>query len=183
MESLKTLYETVLAIYNTTSSVANFIGTLTGWFGFGPLLALVGLLFFFKIYQSVLPGSRLTNFILSFASLTALWLTWNLNYYKDYHLPVLARTYGSIFFLGAVLFCFDWLLRFCGRTLYRLIRKNRVSLNNTLAIYEKIDELTLVMKQRLKQQDISGAKKALEELQQTFHNLANRHPQRTSTLP
>lgn len=160
--------QTIHAIYDTLVAMKDFIKILTGWFGFGPIVALIGLLFFFKIFQSIFPTGRIINFIFSFCAFTALWLTWNMNYYKSFEILTVIRIYGFIFLNAAALYLIYWLLQRVGHFIYRFVKNRKLTAENILLLYEKIDETALIMKQKLKLRDISGASASLDELRESF---------------
>jgi hypothetical protein len=156
--------KTIGAIYDTLSAMTGFIKSLTAWFGFGPVVVLIFLLFFFKLFQSLLGAGRIVSLFFSFISLTALWLTWNLSYYEEYKIFEMIKIYGFIFLHLLAVFALYKFLSWSGKYIYRAVRNRRRNPYSTLEIYEKIDENITVVKTHIRNHDNAAAANILNEL-------------------
>ncbi|MDH4199582.1 MAG: hypothetical protein OEV66_04295 [Spirochaetia bacterium] len=155
------MINTVHAIYETINSMAGFLKVLSDWFGFAPIIVLMGLLFFFKLFQSLFPGAHFINMIFSFASFTALWSTWNLNYYHNFHLLSMMRIYSLIFLhIISIVILFN-VLKFFGKIVHKKFFMKPYSLHDTIIIYDLIDETARAVKQQIRE---GNRKEALRKL-------------------
>lgn len=163
---------TIRAIYETVTAIAGFIQSVTGWFGFGTLTVLFGLLFFYKLFQSLFPTGRRLNYFFSFVVFTALWLTWNKNYYHDFQWLRVVKIYALLFSYALGFYLVFRALSFFGEKISGLFRrKTKLSVQNTLEVYDAIDETSRLMKQNIKTGNASAAIDCLKSLQSTMENL------------
>ncbi len=158
------------AISKTIGSVIDFFTALTAWLGFPTIAVLFGFLFCYKIFQALFPSERLTNLLLALLAFSALWITWNLNYYREPRLLNIGKTYG---FIGLHIIAF-YLIHDALRRAVILIRSRYFSKSpsreDTLRLFEIVDHATTQMKEHLKNGEIEKAAGAANTLQQTLTN-------------
>jgi len=162
-ESIKSMYEAMAAMTESLSAILGFIGSLLSWFGFSTLMVLFGLLLFYKIFNMFFPVDRVLNFVFALLAVTAIWITWNLNYYKSLNLLRIGQVYGFIALHLVVIHLLHAILKKIIAFVKRGFQKP-ISMNDKIAAYEMVDTSASEIKQGIRQGDLRAAKSNLQDL-------------------
>lgn len=164
MQKIKEFFNDILQIvtstYDVVSGLATFVAAVASWFGFRAIVVLISILLFFKLLQILNPISRLWNLILAAVITATLWLMWNQSYYHEYRLVAVIQTFG---FLGAhvlVVYAVQRIIYSTGiyfKKKLPWLRKNIFEKEQTLDIYEEIDELSMQLKKMIRHGRFSEA--------------------------
>ena len=149
-EMIKNIYATMVSIYHSIETAAGFVGSVTQWLGFSTILVLIGILFFFKIFNAIYPKTRLINWLLALIAFSLTWGAWNLSYYKDLRFFDMLRIYGFISLHLLALLFIHFILNKTIEYLKKRFRYSKLSKNDTLELYDLIDTGALKMKESLR---------------------------------
>jgi len=150
-EKITVIYQSIQAIYKTITQAYGLVSAIGGWFGFTAIVVLIGFLFFYKIFSAIFPDTKKTNTFLAVFSFTALWVTWNNNYFEgELHIFEIVKTYGFISLNIGVVLIIHTIIRYSGKSIVSLFKKRKLKDYPLSELYEMVDRFTAEMKNDLK---------------------------------
>jgi len=163
-ESIKSMYEGFAAMTESLGAILSFIGAVLGWFGFSALMVLFGLLLFYKIFNMFFPVDRVLNFVFALAAVTAIWITWNLNYYKALNLIRIGQVYGFLGLHLVVVHVLHALLKKIVSFFKKKTFGKPIPIDDKISAYEMVDTSANEIKRGIREGDIRAAKSTVQEL-------------------